>query len=72
MPIFLSVKDDLIKHETDKAILVNIKESLNQIQMFENVEREDKEIWIPKSLINKDWKITNRITIPTWFYEQNF
>lgn len=67
------IKDDTIKKETEKALLVHFKESKNQQTMpgFENKPIE-KDIWVPKSLLNKDWKKLNQLHIPTWFYEKEF
>lgn len=65
------IKENIIR-ETEKALLIELKESEKQDMLFSDVELQVKELWVPKSIILNDWQADNMIDLPGWFLNKNF
>lgn len=67
--VVVPIKSNTIEHETEKAILIQLVESENQTT-FDGSPPIVKKAWVPKSIINKDFREIGAIHIPAWFYDE--
>jgi len=68
----VTVKFKEVKHTTPKAALILIVESSAQLMLTTGEPPKEKEIWVPKSIIQnkKTWEIAGHLDLPEWFCEK--
>lgn len=62
------IRSENIVRETQKAVLVKMT-STTQLNFEGKTERQELELWLPKSKINKDYIESGTIHCPNWVYE---